>query len=237
MSKESQIAEIAEIINDETHRIWVGRYAKQFAPHSKTVAEALHKARCRIIPKSSVIISAKKFEEFKKQSENHSRDVVGGAFNELDKLIDELEIGVFDIPYFLEMYADIKKTYTGKDKKVNRENRVDEMAKDICVSRLVCDVNSCKECWQHKNGCLYQEIAIALTRQGYIKTFTSEFASDEQKAYKEGYHKATHEVAKVIIEDIESRMQQSDEGSFSFPVITQEFIDKLKKKYEVEHNG
>ena len=42
---------------------------------------------------------------------------------------------------------------------------------------------------QHLYGEQRQEIAEVLYNAGYRKTFTSDFVSDTQKAYKEGYDK------------------------------------------------
>ena len=50
---------------------------------------------------------------------------------------------------------------------------------------------------------------------------------------KEGYLKAS-DVAREIIDDLESRILLSGNGLYSFPVITHEFIAELKKKYESE---
>lgn len=52
---------------------------------------------------------------------------------------------------------------------------------------------------QHLYGEQRQEIAEALYNAGYRKTFTSDLASDTQKAYKEGYEKGIEE-AKAEIE-------------------------------------
>lgn len=46
---------------------------------------------------------------------------------------------------------------------------------------------------QHLYGEQRQEIAEALYNAGYRKTFTSDLASDAQKAYKEGYIKGIEE--------------------------------------------
>lgn len=51
---------------------------------------------------------------------------------------------------------------------------------------------------QHLYGEQRQEIAEALYNAGYRKTFTSDLASDTQKAYKEGYIKGNEETEAEI---------------------------------------
>lgn len=51
--------------------------------------------------------------------------------------------------------------------------------------------------------------------------------------YTAGYRKA-EDVAREIIDDLESRILPSGKGLYAFPVITHEFIAELKKKYTEE---
>ena len=46
------------------------------------------------------------------------------------------------------------------------------------------------------------DIADGLYNAGYRKTFTSDIASDTQKAFKEGYEKARKETAKEIFQKV-----------------------------------
>lgn len=52
---------------------------------------------------------------------------------------------------------------------------------------------------QHLYGEQRQEIAEALYNAGYRKTFTSDLASDTQKAFKEGYEKAKEEQTMIYL--------------------------------------
>ena len=68
----------------------------------------------------------------------------------------------------------------------NRGQQIKEMQKLIC--------NNCGEI----DGCAisckaHKDLAEAFYNAGYRKTFTSEFATDTQKAYKEGYVKGIEE--------------------------------------------
>lgn len=47
-----------------------------------------------------------------------------------------------------------------------------------------------------------ETIVEALYNAGYRKTFTSDIASDTQKAFKEGYEKARKEMAKEIFQKV-----------------------------------
>ena len=60
-----------------------------------------------------------------------------------------------------------------------------------------CDYRLYGECKNQK-----QCEAEALYNAGYRKTFTSDFASDTQKAFKEGYEKARKETAKEIFQKV-----------------------------------
>ena len=60
-----------------------------------------------------------------------------------------------------------------------------------------CDYRLYGECKNQK-----QCEAEALYNAGYRKTFTSDIASDTQKAFKEGYEKARKETAKKIFQKV-----------------------------------
>ena len=58
------------------------------------------------------------------------------------------------------------------------------------------------------------KLAEALYNAGYRKTFTSDFASDTQKAFKEGYEKAQDEIARQKKRNriLESRNKRGSQG-------------------------
>lgn len=84
------------------------------------------------------------------------------------------------------------------------QEQIEEMAKYICN---VCEMGfsfngDCSEGGQdyYKRCTLTQETAKALYDAGYRKTFTSDIASDTQRAFKDGYIKATNDRGKEIAE-------------------------------------
>ena len=83
---------------------------------------------------------------------------------------------------------------------MNREEQIAEMAKIICgrVEDDICiiDRTSCDSC------CNWARQAEKIYNAGYRKTFTSDLASDTQKAFKEGYEKARKETAKEIFQKV-----------------------------------
>ena len=65
---------------------------------------------------------------------------------------------------------------------MDREEQIEEIAEKM------------QKCYE-KNGLLnFKWFAEALYNAGYRKTFTSDFASDTQKAYKEGYDKNDNKI-------------------------------------------
>ena len=76
-------------------------------------------------------------------------------------------------------------------------NQIEEMAKFMHYKAhgkdKYCDNEKCEMCW-----CSCKNDAEALYNAGYRKTFTSDFASDTQKAYKEGYIKGIEETEAEI---------------------------------------
>lgn len=65
---------------------------------------------------------------------------------------------------------------------MSKEKQIEEMALDICKSRLVAeDGDACRKCRQH-NNCLYQEIAYGLYNAGYRKQSEGEWI---EQAYGE----------------------------------------------------
>ena len=70
---------------------------------------------------------------------------------------------------------------------MTRQEQIEEMAKIICgrVEDDICIIDStlCDSC------CNWARQAEKIYNAGYRKTFTSDLASDTQKAFKEGYEK------------------------------------------------
>lgn len=69
---------------------------------------------------------------------------------------------------------------------MNKENEIKDICKLICATCAQfdgCAIN-CKA---------HRDTAEALYNEGYRKTFASDFASDTQKEYKEGYIKGIEE--------------------------------------------
>lgn len=65
---------------------------------------------------------------------------------------------------------------------MNKEQQIEEIAKKM------------QKCYE-KNGLLnFKWFAEALYNAGYRKTFTSDLASDTQKAYKDGYKKGVSDM-------------------------------------------
>lgn len=60
----------------------------------------------------------------------------------------------------------------------------------IASTIATCNIGNCEKC---RIRCTYSEYAEKLYNAGYRKTFTSELASDTQKAFKEDYQKAQAE--------------------------------------------
>ena len=103
-----------------------------------------------------------------------------------------------------------------------------------------------------------KQIAINFYNAGYRKTFTSGFASDTQKAYKEGYEKGfldgreefdiilqqnkqllqAREISKSDIERLKMQLQQANAGIVNCSGChlvelnaVKDFAEKLKEKY------
>ena len=84
---------------------------------------------------------------------------------------------------------------------MNKEQQIEEMAKFMHYKAhgkdKDCDNEKCEMCW-----CSCKHDAESLYTAGYRKTFTSDLASDTQKAFKEGYEKARKETAKEIFQKV-----------------------------------
>ena len=129
---------------------------------------------------------------------------------------------------------------------MSREKQIEEIAEKM------------QKCYA-KNGLLnFKWFAEALYNAGYRKTFTSDFASDTQKAYKEGYDKGfldgreefdiilqrnkqllqAREISKSDIERLKTQLQQANAGIVNCIDChlvelnaVKDFAEKLKEKY------
>lgn len=81
---------------------------------------------------------------------------------------------------------------------MNKEQQIEELAKDINNTWFVkSNGDICGTNVKLKKNDI-KMIAHQLVLEGYRKTFTSDFASDTQKAYKEGYIKGIEEIEAEI---------------------------------------
>ena len=78
------------------------------------------------------------------------------------------------------------------------------------------------------------DIAEGLYNAGYRKTFTSDLASDTQKAFKEGYEKARKETAKEIMQCLYDKCYEIQNLRECVAHITPLDILQLAKHYGVE---
>lgn len=83
---------------------------------------------------------------------------------------------------------------------MNKEQQIEEIAKTICKTckEQHIDVSKNCKCMPVETCSAADMHAEALYNTGYRKTFTSDFASDTQKAYKEGYIKGIEETETEI---------------------------------------
>lgn len=82
---------------------------------------------------------------------------------------------------------------------MTRQEQIEEMTKLINSKEIYpCEDDvHCENCF-----CSHKDTAEKLYNAGYRKTFTSDLASDTQKAFKEGYEKARKETAKEIFQKV-----------------------------------
>lgn len=73
---------------------------------------------------------------------------------------------------------------------MNKEQQIEEMARVAC-EHFDCDMvgQPCTKCKTYDKHCYTIHQAETLYNAGYRKTFASDFASNTQKAFKEGYIK------------------------------------------------
>lgn len=129
---------------------------------------------------------------------------------------------------------------------MNKQHQIEELAVIGCVrTPQVHNAEECAKC-DFKNGqCNSYRHAEALYNAGYRKTFTSELASDTQKAYKNGYKKgfnskltsdfvmfAQKQAVKEFAEKLKNVIHERDyvQGYAEIGLI--EEIDELLKEYE-----
>lgn len=86
---------------------------------------------------------------------------------------------------------------------MTKQEQIEEMAVIGCVRNPQAHTaEECAKCDFKQGQCNAYRHAEALYEAGYRKTFTSDLASDTQKAFKEGYEKARKETAKEIFQKV-----------------------------------
>lgn len=127
---------------------------------------------------------------------------------------------------------------------MNKQEQIEKLAS------LMADCNTtCDKCFEklesvmtlpipkRENYCQVYAYAQRAVEQGYRKTFTSDLASDTQKAFKEGYEKARKETAKEILNDLYFNLQSSVKCNLAksndYYNVTG-WIQELAKEYGVE---
>lgn len=119
---------------------------------------------------------------------------------------------------------------------MNKEQQIEEMMLAVPQKIVAFDMNPKG---QHLYGEQRKEIAEALYNAGYRKTFTSDLASDTQKAYKEGYIKGFEDgeeelkneiyALKVQIECLEEHCTALEEDNINDEMN----LDSLSKELEI----
>ena len=86
---------------------------------------------------------------------------------------------------------------------MTKQEQIAEMAVIGCVRNPQAHTaEECAKCDFKQGQCNAYRHAEMLYNAGYRKTFTSDLASDTQKAFKEGYEKARKETAKEIFQKV-----------------------------------
>lgn len=121
---------------------------------------------------------------------------------------------------------------------MNKQQQIEEMARDLPFLTLERDVHISSTNVEKRAWTLSEEdnkiIAEALYNAGYRKTFTSDFASDTQKAYKEGYIKGIEET-EAEMERLKAQLSEFEKPVTQFvkdreTQAVKEFAEKLKKE-------
>ena len=122
--------------------------------------------------------------------------------------------------------AGYRKDLGEKELPANKEKQIEEMAKMLDHTEQVA--------LGRRSYSLYgwSKIATMLYNNGYRKTFTSELATDTQKAFKEGYERAYLEIFQKFFEELESLMLDG-EIAHKYPakIIHPDKYAEFKKKH------
>lgn len=124
---------------------------------------------------------------------------------------------------------------------MEKQEQIEEMAKEIFNSGIAIRVSDLAYGLIDSDD-HFHRLAKYLYTAGYRKAFTSDLASDTQKAYKEGYEKARKETARDIIKDLIGHRfayYEIDEKCGTYRVLSDYVVDKedvkfLEDKYGVE---
>ena len=103
-------------------------------------------------------------------------------------------------------------------------------------------IKTCKRCRPFEEDYMQSRYAEALYNAGYRKTFTSDLASDTQKAFKDGYSKGVDygiEFGKVLVyktrkETAKEILNRINEYNLDYNWDLKEEFIKLCKDYDVE---
>ena len=121
---------------------------------------------------------------------------------------------------------------------MNKQQQIEEMARDLPFLTLERDVHISSTNVEKRAWTLSEEdnkiIAEALYNAGYRKTFTSDFASDTQKAYKEGYIKGIEET-EAEMERLKAQLSEFEKPVTQFvkdreTQAVKEFAEKIKNE-------
>ena len=117
---------------------------------------------------------------------------------------------------------------------MTKQEQIEEIAKTMCEEF---GTDTCKFDCPCRDDCANNDISERLYNAGYRKTFTSDLASDTQKALKEEYEKVRKETAKEILNDLYFNLQSSVKGNVCksndcYNVIG--WIKEIAKEYGVE---
>ena len=104
---------------------------------------------------------------------------------------------------------------------MNKEEQIEEMAKIVDEMYNVYTTTA-------------DDIAEGIYNVGYRKTFTSDIASDTQKAFKEGYEKACGETAREILILLGKGFDETKMTEFKNLPWYKLFCRELKHRYGVE---
>lgn len=108
---------------------------------------------------------------------------------------------------------------------MNKQQQIEEMAVIGCVRNPQAHTaEECAKCEFKEGQCNAYRHAKALYDTGYRKTFTSNLASDTQKAFKEGYEKGCETCEQSWDNGYNDGYESGKEDGMK------EFAEKLRKK-------